>query len=196
LTRAMRRLSYYIILTTDGMYADADGGLGHYEPADDEHTYANELVRDAGDVVMGRVMYDVMGYWDTVDVDAPDVPAVERDFATLWRQTPKHIVSRGNPDMGPNATLVQGDVVDAVRRLKAQPGRYIGLGCGADLLATLTRAGLIDDYRLLVTPTALGAGKSLFAALDAPLRLDLKGTRTFSSGSVLLEYVPADRPES
>jgi len=55
----------------------------------------------------------------------------------------------------------------------------------------LSRAGLIDDYRFLVIPVALGSGKALFASLDEPLRLRLTGTRTFSAGSVLLEYVPA-----
>ena len=188
----MRRLDFYIILTADGLYADPDGGLGHYEPAEDEHTYANGLVHDAGDMVIGRVMYEVMAeYWDVVDVADPAVPAVEREFATFWRETPKHVVSRGRPGLGPRATILEGEVVEAVRRLKEQPGGDILLGCGADLLATLTRARLIDAYRLLMTPTVLGQGKAMFGALDSPLALRLTGTRTFSSGSVLLEYEPS-----
>jgi dihydrofolate reductase len=190
----MRRLGFYIILTTDGLYADPDGGLGHYEPADDEHIYANELTRDAGEIVMGRVMYDVMGYWDALDLADPAVSMVERDFATYWRQTPKHVVSRGRPALGPNASLLEGDVIDAVRRLKAVSGPDLQLGCGADLFATLSEAGLIDDYRLLITPTALGQGKAIFGALHGPLPLHLIGTRTFSSGSVLLEYERAPTP--
>ena len=116
---------------------------------------------------------------------------MERDFATYWRATPKRVVSRGRPALGPNATLLEGDVVEAVRQLKAGSGGDIHLGCGADLLATLSEAGLIDTYRLLVTPKALGQGKALFASLKAPLPLRLVGTRTFGSGSVLLEYEPA-----
>ena len=187
----MRRLDFYIIVTADGFYADPDGGLDHYEPADDEHRYANDLLRDAGEVVMGRGMYDVMTYWDGVDLDDASVPDVERDFATYWGETPKHVVSRGRPDLGPNATLLEGDVVESVRQLKAGTGADIHLGCGADLLATLSEAGLIDTYRLLITPKAIGRGKALFASLTAPLALRLVGTRTFDSGSVLLEYEPA-----
>ncbi len=191
----MRRLDFYIILTADGLYAGPDGGLGHYEPAEDEHRYANELVRGAGEVVMGRVMYDVMtGYWDAVDLTDQAMPEVEREFTTYWRETPKHVVSRGRPTLGPNATMLEGDVVEAVRRLKAGSGAAIGLGCGADLLATLSEAGLIDTYRLLVTPKALGHGKAIFGSLRAPLSLRLVGTRTFSAGSVLLEYEPAREP--
>ena len=62
---------------------------------------------------------------------------------------------------------------------------------GSELFATLSQAGLIDDYRFLIAPTAIGRGKAMFGSLLAPLHLRLTGTRTFSSGSVLLEYVPA-----
>jgi len=186
----MRRLSYYIILTTDGMYADPEGGLDHYEPAEDEHRYANELLRDSGGEIIGRRMYDVMTYWDDVDVDSPDTHDVEREFATFWRETPKHVVTRGAPPLRGNATILEGDVVDAVRRLKDEDGPDLALGCGADLFATLSEAGLIDTYRFLVIPTAIGKGKALFASLKEPLRMRLTGTRTFSSGSVLLEYEP------
>jgi dihydrofolate reductase len=62
------------------------------------------------------------------------------------------------------------------------------LGGGAELLATATKAGLIDEYRLLVVPTALGEGKRLFAELAEPLQLRLTNSHTYPSGSVLLEY--------
>jgi dihydrofolate reductase len=186
-----RRLGFYITLTTDGMYADEDGGLGGFDPAEDEHRYANYLVRDAGDLVMGRVMYGVMDYWDQLDLDDPATSEVEREFATFWRETPKHVVSRGNPELGPNASLLGGDVVEAVRAMKAGDGPPIMLGAGADLLATLSEAGLIDDYRFLIAPMALGKGKAMFASLKAPLKLRLTGTRAFDSGNILLEYEPA-----
>jgi len=188
----MRSLEFYIILTSDGMYADPDGGLDHYEPAEDEHRYANGLTREAGDIVMGRGMYDVMEYWDTLDLDDPAVADVEREYAEAWRATPKHVVSRGRPSLRANATLIEGDVVDAVRRLKEGDGEPIELGGGAELLAALAKAGAIDTYRFLVIPTALGKGKAMFAALDEPLRLRLTGTRTFAAGSVLLEYEPVE----
>ena len=64
----MRSLEFYVILTADGMYADPDGGLDHYDPAEDEHRFANELLRASGGEIMGRRMYDVMDYWDELDV--------------------------------------------------------------------------------------------------------------------------------
>jgi dihydrofolate reductase len=186
-----RRLGFYITLTADGMYANEDGGLAFFEPAEDEHRFANRLLRDAGDVVMGRVMYGVMDYWDELDLDDEATSDVEREFATFWRETPKHVVSHGKPDLRPNATHVEGDVVDAVRAMKAGDGPPIMLGAGAELFATLSGAGLIDDYRFLIAPTALGKGKAMFGSLAEPLRLRLVATRAFPSGSVLLEYEPA-----
>ncbi len=191
-----RRLAYFTMLTVDGMYADPDGGLTAFEPAEDEHRFANALQRDAGDLVMGRVMYGVMDYWDEVDVDDPATPEVEREFARFWRDTPKHVVSRGQPALRRNATLLEGDVVEAVRAMRAGDGPPIGLGGGAELFATLAEAGLIDDFWFLIVPTALGQGKALFASLTAPLRLRPVGTRAFSTGNVLLEYVRVDEPQA
>ncbi len=187
----MRRLEFYIILTTDGLYSDPDGGLGHYDPPEDEHRFANDLLRDSGGEVMGRVMYDVMSYWDELDLDDPATPEVEAEFARYWRDTPKFVMSHGQPELRSNATLLAGDVVEAIRALKATDGPDLMLGCGADLLATLSAAGLVDRYRLLVTPTVLGQGKAIFGSVQEPLSLRLTGTRTFDSGSVLLDYEPA-----
>lgn len=164
----MRRLGFYISLTADGMYADPAGGLDAFEPSEEEHRFAKHLVRDAGDVIIGRRMYEVMTYWDEVNLDDPATPAVAAEFAHFWRE-----------------------VVEAVRAMKSGDGPPIMLGAGADLVATLAGAGLIDDYKFLLVPTALGQGKALFGSLAQPLQLRLVGTRRFDSGSVLLEYVPA-----
>jgi dihydrofolate reductase len=185
----MRRVIHYITISTDGMYADPEGGLGGFDPAEEEHRYANNLVRDAGDAVMGRVMYDVMDYWDDLDLDDPKTSDVEREFATFWRETPKHVASRGQPSLRSNATRIDGDVVEFVRGLREEDGPPIMLGAGADLFAELSQAGLIDEYRLLIAPMAIGGGKALFGSLKKPLQLQLTRSHTFPSGSVLLEYV-------
>lgn len=188
----MRRVGYYITISTDGMYADPEGGLGGFDPAEEEHRYANHLVRDAGDLVLGRVMYGVMDYWDQLDLDDPNVSDVEREFATFWRETPKHVVSRGEPELRQSATKLEGDVVETVRRMKRQDGPPIMLGGGAGIFAMATKAGLIDDYRFLIVPMALGDGKRLFAELEGPLKLRLTNSHAFPSGAVLLEYVRQD----
>ena len=193
----MRRVGYYITITTDGMYAHPDGGLDDFGPEEVGHRYANSLMRDAGDAVMGRRMYDVMEYWDELDLDDPAVSDVEREFATFWRETPKHVASRGTPTLRANADKIEGDLVDHVRRLRAGDGADVMVGGGAELFALLSEAGLIDDYRFAIAPVALGQGKALFASLTQPLHLHLEASRTFPDGTTLLEYVRDDakRPE-
>ena len=185
----MRRIGFYITLTADGMYADTSGGLAEFEPAEPEHRFANHLLRDAGDVVIGRRMYEVMSYWDGVDVDNPETPNVEAEFASFWRETPKQVVSHGRPTLGPNAVILEGDVVEAVQAMKGADGPPIMIGAGADLFATLAEADLIDDFRFLIAPVAIGQGKAMFGSLTRPLHLRLMDTRQFDSGNLLLEYV-------
>ena len=186
-----RRVVYYLSITPDGMYADTNGGLDFFEPSEEEHRFANELVRDAGDIVISRGMYDVMEYWDEIDLDDAAIPAVEAEFAQLWRETPKHVVSRGRPPLRAAASLVEGDPLEFVRQLRAGDGPAIMLDTGAELFATMAEAGLIDVYWFLVTPTVLGQGKGLFAGLQRPLRLRPTGSKTFANGNILLQYAPA-----
>ena len=120
------------------MYADPDGGLDDYDPAEDEQRYANELIRATGAEVMGRKMYDVMSYWDQLDLDDPATDEVSAEFARYWRETPKLVVSRGQPELGPNATRLEGDVVEAVRALKATMAA-VAVGAGGTCSRPLPR---------------------------------------------------------
>ncbi len=189
-----RRVAYYISLTVDGMYADPDGGLDYFNPSEEEHRFANDLVRESGDIVMGRIMYSVMDYWDELDLENPATPEVERDFATVWRDTPKHVVTRGRPRLRANGKILDGNVVEAVRAMKAGDGPPIMLAGGAELFATLAEAGIIDDFRFLITPAALGRGKALFGSLSEPLRLRPAGSRVFSTGNTVVQFVRDDEP--
>jgi riboflavin biosynthesis pyrimidine reductase len=80
--------------------------------------------------------------------------------------------------------------------LKSQPGGYLLLDCGPELLTTCVNAGLVDEFRPVVCPVALGRGISLFGDLQHTLRLELLSTASFASGAVLHRYQPADRQQT
>jgi dihydrofolate reductase len=144
-----------------------------------------EHVRGLAGLVYGRGMYEVMRYWDD---DLPDWDAEERDFAAVWRPQPKWVVSRTLKSVGPNATLVEGDLGAAIRELKARLDGEIAVG-GPDLARSLADLHLIDEYRLYLCPVVIGRGKPFFAGPRPPLRLvanDLIG-----EGTIRLTYVPA-----
>ena len=144
-----------------------------------------EYVRGLAGLVYGRGMYEVMRYWDD---DLPDWDAEERDYAAVWRRQPKWVVSRTLKSVGPNATLVEGDLAAAMRELKTRLDGEIAVG-GPDLARSLADLGLIDEYRLYVCPVVLGRGKPFFAAPPPPLRLIANDVVV--ENVVRLTYAPA-----
>jgi dihydrofolate reductase len=108
-----------------------------------------------------------MRYWDN---DVADWDAEERDYAAAWRAQPKWVVSRSLKSVGPNATLVDGDMEVAIRRLKAQLDGEIEVA-GPVLAGSLTNLGLIDEYRIYLHPVVLGSGRPYFTGPRPPLRL-------------------------
>ncbi len=164
-----------------------DGYVDHLEfsPGPTLFNHFVEQVRGLTGSVYGRHMYEVMRYWDE---DRPDWSEAEQSFAVAWRSQPKWVVSRSLKSVGPNATLVEGDIGAVIRGLKAQLVGEIDVA-GPDLAGSLTDLGLIDEYRLYLHPVVLGRGKPFFAGPRPPLRLvssDLMGEDV-----VRLTYVPA-----
>ena len=147
--------------------------------------YFIEHVRGLTGMVYGRRMYEVMRYWDE---DLADWDAQERDYAAVWRGQPKWVVSRSLKSVGPNATLVEGDLEAAVRGLKARLDGEIEVA-GPELAGSLTELGLIDEYRLYLRPIVLGRGKPFFSGPRAPLHL--VGSDRLGEDTIRLTYVPA-----
>jgi dihydrofolate reductase len=144
-----------------------------------------DYMRGLAGLVYGRGMYEVMRYWDD---DQTDWGADEREYAAVWRHLPKWLVSRTLKSVGPNATLVEGDLGAAIGELKARLDGEIAVG-GPDLARSLTGLGLIDEYRLYLLPTVLGRGKPFFAGPRPPLRL--VASDLIVEDVIRLTYVPA-----
>lgn len=170
-----------------GMNQSLDGYVDHmaFAPGPALFRHFIEQARNQAGGVYGRCLYEVMRYWDD---DHPGWDAEEREFATAWRSQPKWVVSRSLISVGPNATLVEGDLEAAMRGLKAERVGEIDVG-GPDLAQTLGKLGLIDEYRIYLHPVVLGGGKPFFTAPRPRLRLvasDLIGEDV-----IRLSYVPA-----
>ncbi|MGH8952554.1 MAG: dihydrofolate reductase family protein, partial [Acidimicrobiia bacterium] len=134
--------------------------------------------------LLGRKTYQIWAaFWPTVTVD--------EELAKRMHEIPKYVVSKTleRADWN-NSTLISGDVVEAVSRLKERPGGDLLVFGSADLVDTLLEHDLIDEYRLLFYPVILGSGKHLFRDGIDTHHLRLVGSRTFDSGVVLLTYEP------
>lgn len=170
-----------------GMNVSLDGYVDHDKFAPDAVLFRHwiEHVRDVAGSVYGRRMYEIMRYWD--EEHSEWTPAL-REFATAWRSQPKWVVSRTLQSVGPNATLVEGDLETAIRDLKARHSGEIAVS-GPDLARSLTDLGLIDEYRLYLHPVVLGRGTPFFAGPRPPLRL--VASDRIGDDVIRLTYVPA-----
>jgi dihydrofolate reductase len=170
-----------------GMNQSLDGYVDHQNIPTGPVLFRHwiERVRAAAGSVYGRRMYEVMRYWDE---DQPEWTPELREFAEAWRRQPKWVVSRTLKSVGPNATLVEGDIAAVIRDLKARLTGEIAVS-GPQLAGSLTALGLIDEYRLYFHPVVLGQGKPFFAGPRPPLRL--VSTDRVGEDVIRLTYVPA-----
>ncbi|MBS0367518.1 MAG: dihydrofolate reductase [Proteobacteria bacterium] len=188
----MSRIIASQYLSLDGVLEDPVGmegsGLGDWTgpfsrgPKGDAFKRAELFNSDA--VLLGRRTYDAFAaVWPTVNDEA--------GFAKRINAMPKYVVSRTlKAAVWNNSTIVSQDVVTCVRELKAAPGGDIIVYGSAMLLHTLMRAGLVDQYNLMIFPTVLGRGIRLFPQ-DWSGALKLAECTEFGSGIVLLKYLSA-----
>ena len=173
----MGLLTFSINLTLDGC---VDHRVGVTDDA--LHDYWTEIVKASDAVLWGRVSYELMeAAWPQVAGD-PDAPRALREWALEIDAKPKYVASTSRREFAwKNTHLLEGDVAEAVRQLKAKtPGRIL-LG-GPALALSLERWGLIDDYRFVIHPVLAGHGPTLFQGLERPAHLELVSTERTKSG--------------
>lgn len=183
----MARLIYSAIASLDGYVADEDGNFDWAAPDEEVHQFVNDLVRPVGTYLLGRRMYEVMGYWETAPT-AGDQPDPTLDFARLWQAADKIVYSRTLEAPATARTRIEHDFdPEAVRRLKAAADRDLSVG-GPALAAQALAAGLVDECHLLLAPIMVGGGTRAFPdKVRVPLRL--VDERRFGSGVVALRYL-------
>jgi dihydrofolate reductase len=178
----MRDLVLQMGISIDGYVSGGPGGdVGGGEP---EHpdVVARKLawVTEAGVHAMGRVTYEEMsGFW----------PTATGAYAAPMNEIPKVVFSTTLTHADwPTTTIAAGDLADEVARLKDQPGGCILTYGGYTLAQALTRADLVDEYRLVTRPVALGSGEPMFRDLAVERRLRLVDATAYPDGTVISVY--------
>ena len=182
----MRRLIYSMGVSLDGFIAGPDGEIDWSAPDEELHRFHNEQTREIGAHLCGRRLYEVMLYWETAD-ENPSATDYELEFARIWKAIPKIVVSTTLETVEGNARLVTDGVAETVAALKRQPGKDLSVG-GAGLAAAMIELGLVDEFRLFVSPVVLGGGTPYFPPLGDRIDLELVETRTFASRVVYVRY--------
>jgi dihydrofolate reductase len=195
----MRKLIVSEFLTLDGVMQgpgspdeDREGGFDHggwQMPYFDDvqMEVAAEGIAANGAYLFGRKTYEIMAaFWPT----QPDT----NPFAATLNGLPKFVVSTTlqEPLAWQNSTLLRGDVVEAIKNLKAQPGKNITVLGSGELVQTLIRHDLVDEFGLMINPLVLGTGKRLFREGLAPARFQLVDSKTTTTGVLIATYRRAD----
>ena len=192
----MRKLIVSTFLTLDGVM-QAPGGPGE----DDSDGFAHggwsvnywdermgevmgEAMSTGFDLVLGRKTYDIFAaHWPH---------ASEEDGAKPLNDATKYVASRSRPELGwSNSVLIEGDVAQGVAALKQEDGPELQVHGSGDLIQTLLRHDLVDEYRLLICPLVIGSGKRLFSEGTVPAGLKLLDSTVSTTGVVIGTYEPA-----
>ncbi len=180
----MRRVVLQMGVTLDG-YVAGPGGEGDWGlPAEhpDVRAWKVASLQQVGTHIMGRVTYEQMAaHWPTATGEYADV----HEQASQGRLL-QDVASRRWAD----SRIARGDLAEEIAALKNESGGEIMAHGGAAFVQALSRLGLIDEYRLVILPVALGSGLPLFKDLAKPLRVDLTEARSFPDGTVIHVYRP------
>jgi dihydrofolate reductase len=191
----MRPLVVTEFLTLDGVAQapggpeeDASGGfryggwlVPHYDEVMDQQVVA--WFAGAQDFLLGRGTYEIFAAW------WPKAPTEDDPIARGLNALPKHVASRTLTSVDwDGARLIEGDVVDAVRALKAEDGGELQVHGSPVLAQTLLAADLVDELRLIVFPVTLGSGKPLFGVGTVPRTWRLTASSVTGTGALVLTY--------
>ena len=179
-----------VIQAPGGADEDTDGGFAHGGWTwpywhDDIGAHFMEAMAEADTFLLGRKTWETHG--------AAFDPMPEGDpFGDIMKRMKKYVVSTTlqSADLWRNSTIIRDNVVEEVRKIKAEPGKNIYVDGSRVLVHTLAHHKVVDEYSLLVYPLVLGSGKQLF---PDGLRVNLKliDTKRFPTGVTLMRYQPS-----
>jgi dihydrofolate reductase len=179
----MRKVVARLLMSLDGVVESPDKWeFEHFD--DDMRADLGSQISGEDAMLLGRATYrEWEPYWPTSTIEP---------FATHINRVPKLVVSTtleevkwGNRD---NATLIGGNLAEAIAGLKRQPGKSIGVHGSPTLIESMLQNGLLDELRLAVYPVVAGRGKRLFGDKRAMKRLKLVGSKTTATGVSVLTY--------
>lgn len=191
----MRKVFLFMTVSIDGYFEGPDHDISWHNVDDELNTFAIEQLKEADLILFGRRTYQLMeAYWPTAAKD-PTMSKENLEIANLLNNANKIVFSRTldkveEKENWRNVKLAHEFDSEEIRRLKEQPGKGIVVG-GSDLAVSFIKAGMIDEFRFMINPVAIGKGTPLFKGINEKLNLRLLSTRTFKSGNVLLCYEPA-----
>jgi dihydrofolate reductase len=184
---AMRKIIYLVHASLDGHIEGPNGEFDWPVMGPELSAYSFGINDRVDTFLYGRLVWDMMsGFWPHAESMSNDEHDLK--FAPIWRETPKVVFSTTLQKVDWNTRVISENIVEEVTALKQRPGKDLLLSGGSSLATTLTEAGLIDEYHVVVHPVVLGGGKRLFPESKERITMQLIESRILDSRTVLLRY--------
>lgn len=179
----MRKLIAALNMTFDG-YCDHTAMKG---PDEEIHDHYTALLKTGDAILYGRKTFQLMEFWPTL-LEKPGEDKAMNDFAVAIDQIEKIVFSHTLQKLQwKTARLATRSLEEEVLELKKQPGKDIFVGSPSMIIQTLA-LGLVDEIQMIVIPSIIGQGLTLFKNIPQRIDMDLIKTKTFRSGAVLFFY--------
>jgi dihydrofolate reductase len=161
----MRKLSAFIATSLDGYFEGSNQEIDWHNVDDEFNQFAIDQINTIDTMLFGRRTYELMAsYWPT-----PQAQSDDPEIAEKMNSYPKFVFSKSIPDATWQNTTLLRDAETEVSKLKQQSGKGLMIFGSVNLVGNLAKSGLIDEFRILVMPVALGEGHSLFGDLGQRL---------------------------
>jgi len=183
----MRKLGVFNSISLDGYFTDKNGDLSWAHTRQDKEwtDFISSNASGDSEMLFGRVTYEMMkAFWPT-PAAAEHMPAV----ANRMNSASKVVFSRSMKTSDwKNTRFFSGDIVKEVRRMKSLDGPDMIIMGSGSIVQQLADARLIDEYRFVLTPVVLGAGRTMFEGINEQMQLERESTREFNNGNVLMQF--------
>ncbi|MCW3118143.1 MAG: deaminase [Chitinophagaceae bacterium] len=202
----MRKLILEVQVSIDGYIAGTGGNtewmLWNWGPDwkwdDALQKYHTDLTKSADCILLSRQMAEegFIAHWaKTAEIPDGRQFAFARHITDTRKMVFTKTLTQSDPIPGGwhNTDIANGDLVSEINRLKNQGGKNIIVYGGASFVASLIKAGLIDEYQLFINPTAIGKGMTIFKELDSHLNLSLVNSKYYACGMVVTVYQPGTK---
>jgi dihydrofolate reductase len=192
----MRKLKLQMQMTINGYVGGLNGESDWmtWNPDAELIAFMNSLIDSSDTLLLGRklVTGGFIKYWENTADENPTHP-----FAKKIADIPKVVFTKTlDKSTWNNTTLAKGNLTEEIANLKKQSGKDILVFGGAGFVSSLIKEELIDEYHLIINPTAIGSGMTIFNSLDRILKFTPIESKLYSGGKTVLSFKPNNELKS
>lgn len=185
----MRKLKLQMQMTINGYVAATNGKSDWmtWNPDEEFIQFLVSLLATSDNLLLGRKTAEmIIPFWNNMAVENPAHP-----FAAKIVDIPKIVFTNTlDKSIWNNTVVANGNLAEEIAKLKTQNGKDILVFGGAEFVSSLIKEGLIDEYHLIVNPTTIGSGLTIFNSIDGVKKFEPINAKLFSGGKTVLSYRP------